>query len=378
MPKVLILCAHRPGRSPSQRYRFEQYIDYLKTKGFEFSWSFLLNEPDDKIFYSQGNALAKSRIIYKSLRQRKKDVSNFRNFDIIFIQREANFLGNSKFEQKAFESGAKVIFDFDDSIWLEDTSPGNKKWSWLKQPRKFFDNVRYAHTIIAGNEYLAEKARSVNKNVIVIPTTVETELHRKMEDVIPIAIGRKMADGKWQMADGRQKPSEVTLGWSGSISTIKHFEMLLPVLKKLKEKYSDKVNFKIIGQENYHSKDLKITSVTWNEKTEVQELNSFDIGLMPLPDDEWANGKCGLKGLTYMSCEIPTVMSNVGVNKEIIQNGVNGFLASNEKEWFEVLCKLIEDEGLRKNIGSAGRKTVLEKYSVETNKEKYLKAFSFA
>jgi glycosyltransferase involved in cell wall biosynthesis len=362
MPKVLILCAHRPGRSPSQRYRFEQYIDYLKTKGFEFSWSFLLNEQDDKIFYSQGNALAKSRIIYKSLRQRKKDVSNFKNFDIIFIQREANFLGNSTFEQKAFESGAKVIFDFDDSIWLEDTSPGNKKWSWLKQPRKFFDNLRYAHTIIAGNEYLAEKARSVNKNVVVIPTTVETELHRKMEDV------------RGQMADGLQV---ITLGWSGSISTIKHFEMLLPVLKKLKEKYGDKINFKIIGQENYHNKELKITSVTWSEKTEIEQLNTFDIGLMPLPDDEWANGKCGLKGLTYMSCEIPTVMSKVGVNKEIIQNGVNGFLASTEKEWMEVLCKLIDDASLRKTIGTTGRKTVLEKYSVEANKEKYLKAFSF-
>ncbi|HRH11313.1 MAG TPA: glycosyltransferase family 4 protein [Bacteroidia bacterium] len=355
MPKVLILCAHRPGRSPSQRYRFEQYLDFLKNNGFDFTWSYLLNEVDDKIFYSPGHFLDKVKIILRSIATRKKDAATFSMYDIIFIQREAHFLGNSRFERKAFKSGAKVIFDFDDSIWIPDTSPGNAKWAWLKKAEKFFDNIKYAHVVIAGNPFLAEKASFVNKNTVIIPTTINCDWHIPKHEL-------------------RHK-EKVCIGWSGSISTIKHFEMLLPVLKKIKEKYLDKVQFRIIGQENYLNSELEVKSVQWSEKTEVDELNRMDIGLMPLPDDEWANGKCGLKGLSYMACGIPTIMSKVGVNKMIIENGLNGYLAVTEEDWYRLLCLLIEDIDLRVKIGELGRKTVLEKYSVEKNKAKYLEIF---
>ncbi len=355
MPNVLILCAHRPKRSPSQRYRFEQYLPFLEDNGFKFTWSFLLNETDDSLFYSSGNSLDKISIILRSLSIRRKDAKRFKDFDIIFIQREANFLGNSTFEKKAFESGAKVIFDFDDSIWLSDTSPGNKKWAWIKKPEKFFDNIKYAHNIIAGNDYLASKANSLNKNTVVIPTTIDTEFHIPQTELR----GKEI----------------VTIGWSGSISTIKHFELLIPILKKIKEKYQDKVDFKIIGDKNYSNKELNITAVEWLEKTEVNELNTFDIGLMPLPNNEWAKGKCGLKGLSYMACGVVTIMSNVGVNSQIINTGINGFLINNDTEWFEKLCQLIENKDLRIKLGEEGRKTVLEKYSVIAIKNKYLEVF---
>jgi glycosyltransferase involved in cell wall biosynthesis len=356
MPKVLLLCDHRPGRSPSQRYRFEQYLPYLQKNGFTFHWSFLLDEKDDKVFYSERNALSKMQIILRSLSKRKKESGHYKDYDIIFIQREAHFLGTSEFEKKAFQSGAKVIFDFDDSIWMEDTSPGNKKWSWLKKPAKFFDNVSSAHLVIAGNEYLAKKAADINKNVVIIPTTIDTDIHVPKPEL-------------------RNKPALI-IGWSGSISTIKHFETLLPVLKKLKGKYKDKLGIKIIGQKKYENSELQVDCVEWSEKSEVNELNSFDIGIMPLPDDEWARGKCGLKGLSYMACGVPTVMSAVGVNTQIIENGANGFLVKNENEWLEVLTKLIENAELRKTIGEAGRKAVIEKYSVLANQDRYLNAFN--
>ena len=141
MPSVLILCAHRPRRSPSQRYRFEQYLPFLEEHGFRFTWSYLLDEEDDKLFYSHGSFINKALILLKTLRIRRKDVKRFSNYDIIFIQREASFLGSSRIEKEARASGAKVIFDFDDSIWLADTSPGNRKWQWIKKPSKFFANV---------------------------------------------------------------------------------------------------------------------------------------------------------------------------------------------------------------------------------------------
>ena len=358
MSKILILCAHRPGRSPSQRYRFEQYLPYLEQQGYHFTFSYLLSPKDDVLFYSKGRFFTKLFILFKTILIRIKDVLRYKNFDIIFIQREASFFGTSFFEKRAFKSGARVIFDFDDSIWLADTSPGNLKWEWVKKPCKFFDNIRYAHAVIAGNNYLADKALSANPNTVIIPSTIDTNYHQALYDL-------------------RNKESLV-IGWSGSISTVKHFETLLPVLIKLKSKYGQKIKFKIIGQTNYVNSQLEVESVAWSEKTEVKELNTIDIGLMPIPDDEWANGKCGLKGLSYMACGIATIMSEVGVNKKIIQHGTNGFLAENDYEWFNLLRELIENKELRQEMGLNGRKTVVEKYSVEANKNKYLAIFKNA
>jgi glycosyltransferase involved in cell wall biosynthesis len=358
MPEVLIICAHRPKRSPSQRYRFEQYLPFLEKNGFNFTYSYLLNEKDDRMFYSRGNFLSKAFILSKSLWIRWKDLSRFKRYDIIFIQREAVFFGTSFFEKKAFSSGAYVIFDFDDSIWLADTSPGNKKWEWIKKPEKFFRNLKYAHCVIAGNKYLFEKAFPFNSNTVIIPTTIDTDIHLPKPEL--------------------RNKEVLTIGWSGSISTIKHFELLLPVLLKIKDRFKEKVQFKIIGQEHYSNSLLEVKCVAWSEKIEVDQINTFDIGIMPLPDDEWANGKCGLKGLSYMACAVPTVMSAVGINREIISNGKNGFLASNNEEWYESLCQLIENKTSREQLGLAGRETVKEKYSVEASKHKYLEVFKNA
>lgn len=355
MPKVLILVAHRPDRSPSQRYRFEQYIPYLEKNGFEFVWSPLLNEKDDAIFYGKGGAIKKISILLKGRLQRQRDVSRFKEFDIIFIQREASFFGHSYFEKAAYESGKKVIFDFDDAIWLADTSEANKKWEWVKDPSKFSTNVANAHLVIAGNRYLAEKAKeSARGEVKIVPTTVDTENHIPKPDL-----------------RGKEK---VCIGWSGSFSTIKHFEEVLPVLKDLNKKYPGKLEFKIFGDALYQNAELGIKGIPWSANTEVDVLNSFDIGIMPLPNDEWAKGKCGLKALTYMSCGIPVVMSAVGVNTEIGSDG-NALLVNSKEDWMDALTKLIENKSLREELGKRGRKVVEERYSVKAHKEKYLKLF---
>jgi glycosyltransferase involved in cell wall biosynthesis len=356
MPEVLILCAHRPNRSPSQRYRFEQYLPFLEEHGFHFTWSFLLNEKQDFTFYSHGKFLRKVFILAGSLLKRIGDTFRFKKYDIVFIQREASFLGTAFFEKRAYASGAAVIYDFDDSIWLADTSPGNKKWERVKRPEKFFEIVRNAHLVIAGNRYLAEKVKPLNKNVVVIPTTINTLVHIPKPEL--------------------RHTNTVIIGWSGSVSTVKHFEMLVPVLARIKNKYGDQVRFRLLGDKNYKHAALGIEGTEWHAATEVDELNSFDIGLMPLPDDEWANGKCGLKALSYMACGVPPVLSAVGVNREIISvDPPNGFLAVNNEEWFKTLCLLIEDNVLRSNAGYRARETVIEKYSVEANKEKYLQVF---
>ncbi|MDI1355254.1 MAG: glycosyltransferase family 4 protein [bacterium] len=358
MKKVLILCAHRPQRSPSQRYRFEQYLPFLEQNGYSFTYSFLLNERSDTIFYSQGNFFRKVLILVSTVLIRLKDCLRFKNFDLIFIQREASFLGTSFFEKCAYRSGARVIFDFDDSIWLADTSPGNKKWEGIKRPQKFYTNLRRAHVVIAGNSYLAAKAKTVHPNTVIVPTTIDTDHH------VP----------KPQLRNG----NSIVIGWSGSLSTIKHFTTLLPVFSELKEKYGNKIKFKIIADKMYSEPSLNLEVAIWSPETEVDELNSFDIGVMPLPDDEWARGKCGLKGLSYMACGIATIMSPVGVNTEIIEHKKNGLLAQTAAEWTEAISMLIENKIWRDELGEAGRKTVVERYSVEAQKNAYLEIFRHA
>jgi glycosyltransferase involved in cell wall biosynthesis len=294
--------------------------------------------------------------LFKFILIRIKDVLKARNYDIVFIQREAFYLGTTIFEYLLSKTKAKLIFDFDDSIWLSNVSDANQKLNWLKNPGKTSKIIEYSDLVFAGNKYLQNYALAYNKNVLIIPTTIDTYEYKKKspfscEDIICI-------------------------GWSGSITTIQHFEHAIPFLRIINEKYKKRVKFKVIGDSSYKNEELGITGTKWDKKSEINELSAIDIGIMPLPDDEWAKGKCGLKGLQYMALEIPTIMSPVGVNSEIIIDGENGFLASTNEDWVQKISLLIENPELRQKLGTAGRQTVIEKYSVESQKDNYIRIFN--
>tara|TARA_B100000315_G_scaffold248750_1_gene278966 strand:- start:192 stop:1280 length:1089 start_codon:yes stop_codon:yes gene_type:complete len=352
MKRILFLALHRPGRSPSQRFRFEQYIGFLRESGFTCDFFYLITEKDDPVFYGKGNFASKFRILLKSIKQRWREVKLSNSYDLVYIQRECFMLGTSLFE-RLFARKSKMIFDFDDSIWLANISEGNQKFIFLKNSNKTKDIIRASNMVFAGNNYLATYARQFNSNVKVVPTTIDTDQY--VRDYNP---------------EGR-----ICIGWSGSVSTIEHFEYAIPFLTKIKEKYGGQVIFKVIGDESYRNKELGIVGLPWRIEEEVKELSSFDIGIMPLPDDDWARGKCGLKGLQYMALETATVMSPVGVNSEIICSGENGFLADSVEDWVNKLSELIENESLRKNFGEEGRKTVMMKYSVKALSDKYVDYF---
>ncbi len=355
MPKILFVAVHRPNRSPSQRFRFEQYLDFLKQNGFDYEFSWLINIEDDTYIYKHGNYFRKFSFLRKSYKIRYNDLKHLSEYDIVFVQREALMFRSTYFE-KEYGKHSKLIFDFDDAIWLMDVSEGNKHWKWLKNPAKTSQIIGLSHMVFAGNNYIADYARRFNKNVKIIPTTIDTTYHKRIK---PFSSKEK-----------------ICIGWTGSKTTIKHFRMAEDFLKKIKQKFGDKVYFKLIGCPAYKNCELDIYGMMWDCDAEIEELSEIDIGIMPLPDDEWAKGKCGFKGLQYMAMEIPTVMSAVGVNKEIISEGVNGFLASSEEEWIDKLSMLIESEELRRSIGLEGRKTVIEKYSVDSQKNKYLEYFN--
>ncbi|MEO6613329.1 MAG: glycosyltransferase family 4 protein [Chitinophagaceae bacterium] len=356
MKKVLIICHHRPGRSPGQRFRFEQYLDHLRENGFDCKMSYLLNEKEDRTFYSKGKFLKKFLIYSKTLLKRTGDWFGMKQYDIIFIFRDALMTGSTFFEKRFARSGAKIIFDFDDAIWIQGVSEANKRLSFLKNAGKTGTIIRLSDLIFAGNQYLADYAAQFNKNIVIVPTTIDTAVY------VPV----KKEEG--------ERP--VCIGWSGSFSTIQHFALAIPSLKRIKEKYGSKVKFKIIGDPGYYCKELETQGEPWVSTTELEDLAKIDIGVMPLPDDEWAKGKCGLKGLQYMALGIPTLMSPVGVNTEIIQNGVNGYLPATEDEWVNDISRLVDNKEDRIKMGAAGRQTVVDHYSVDAWKNKYVEYFN--
>jgi glycosyltransferase involved in cell wall biosynthesis len=350
--EVLFAAVHPPGRAPSQRFRYEQYVEFLAEHGFRTTFAPVLKADDYGVLYGTGGYLRKGLIAGRGLARRLAEARRLPHFDIVFIQREALQLGTSWFEALAARGRPRLVFDFDDAIWLQNVSNANRNLAWLKRPSKTSKLISMADLVIAGNAYLADYARPINPNVSIVPTTIDTDDY--------------VRDTTVTEAPG------VCIGWSGSLTTIQHFSLILPVFRRLQERYGERVRFKLIGDGNYCDDALGIRGQAWNASTEVRDLSEFDIGVMPLPDDDWARGKCGLKGLQYMALEIPTVMSPVGVNTEIIDDGVNGFLADGEDEWVDKISRLIESESLRRELGSASRKTVESRYSVRSQRDQYL------
>jgi len=348
------LVAHRPGRSPGQRFRFEQYLDYLRENGFYAHVSYLIEEKDDEAFYSPGRFLTKFRILLKSISKRLADLKMAKNYDVVFLYREAIMLGTTFFERRLKKTGKPIVIDFDDSIWLKDISDGNRSVAFLKRPSKTSVIIKLSDVVLVGNTFLAEYARKYNSNVKVFPTTIDTDYYIPVEKV---------------------PHNPVCIGWTGSSTTLKHLYMAVSVLKRIKEKYGDSVCFKVISDEPLQVDIEDLENVKWNKESEVSDLNTLDIGIMPLPDNQWTRGKCGFKGLQYMALEIPAVMSPVGINKEIIEHGKNGFIAGDDDDWFEKLSMLVDSFELRKRLGKEGRKTVIKKYSFNSQKDIYLQYF---
>lgn len=354
MIKILFIVPYPENESPSQRFRFEQYLKYLEENNIAYTIAPFLDLATWKIFYHPGLYFKKAMGIINGIVRRFQLLKTLDNYDIVFIHREACPVGPAYFEKLIAEKyKKKIIFDFDDAIWLPNTSQANNSLAWLKKPEKTFDIISYAKHISAGNKYLADFSNTINQNVKIIPTTIDTNYHKVIEKETT-------------------EKEVVNIGWTGSATTIEHYKLSYSFLSKIKEKYGDKVMFTVISNIPPENPPFEVNFLKWQKTTEISDLNSFDIGIMPLPDDKWAKGKCGFKGLQYMSLAIPAVMSPVGVNNEIITNAVNGYLPKNEEEWIEYLSLLIENPALRSEIGNAGAKNLENNYSVNANKKKYL------
>lgn len=351
--KVLAVVPSIYDTSPGQRFRLEQWESLLNEKGVEITYSPFETEALRHVLYQSGNTLQKVQAVTKNMNRRRKQLNAVKDFDLVYVFREAALLGPAWFERKIARSGVPMVFDFDDAVFVAYKSPANGYLSYLKFPEKTGEICRLSSHVMAGNQYLADYSRRFNDNVTIIPTTIDTE--------------------KYQVVEKAEHLDTITIGWSGSFSTVQHLDTIRSVLEELAK--DEKFRLRVIGTPDYEIPGVDVEALKWRSETEIEDLEKIDIGLMPLPDDQWSKGKCGLKALQYMALGIPTICSPVGVNSTIIRDGENGFLADDKAEWIEKLKKLLHSAELRRKLGLAGRETVEKSYSAKSQAPRVFEIF---
>jgi glycosyltransferase involved in cell wall biosynthesis len=324
----------------SSRLRSFQYIPYLRENGWDIHVSSLFSSRYLKALYSN-----KTRWLYiiKGYFIRIVALLSVYKFDIVWIEKEC-FPYLPAFAEKLLRLN-NVIFlvDYDDAIFHHyDNSESMLIRKILGKKIDFI--MKNANLVIAGNKYLAERAKQAHaKNIIIIPTVVDLDKYNKYRN---------------------RTKDIITIGWIGTPITSRYLNTIIPALEKIKNKFNVKI--KAIG---YDSKKIKtnslIESVLWTEKNEVELINSFDIGIMPLPDEPFTRGKCGYKLIQYMACGLPVIASPVGVNTEIITHGHNGFLAETIDEWIDTLSLLLNDRELRIEMGEKGFNFTEQNYALQ-------------
>jgi len=352
--RVLFLMPYPLHEAPSQRFRFAQYLDAMEKAGMYYECHSFLTDRAWSLLYRPGRFFRKFLSIANGFRRRITLMLRLHEFDYVFIHREASPMGPPIFEFFITRiAKKKVIFDFDDAIWLPNYSESNRFFAFLKRHRNSISTMKWAWKLSCGNDYLCRFASQYNPNVVYNPTTIDTENYHN------------------RLSTGRA--GRFVIGWTGSHSTTRYLKMLVPVLERLERDFD--FDFIVIAD---LPPDIRLRSLIfrpWRKETEIEDLLSFTVGLMPLQEDPWSEGKCGFKALQYMSLGIPALVSPVGVNSRIVDHEVNGFICRTEKDWEQALRLMMQNEQLRERLSRETRKKIISHYSVLSNKENFLSLF---
>jgi glycosyltransferase involved in cell wall biosynthesis len=314
--KVLFLIQ---GQSvAASRYRVLQYLPYLNSRGVEATVS----------RYPKG--LKENLRFFKSLSQ----------YDLIFLQRK-------RFNQPRLgwmrKRAKRIVYDFDDAVMYRN-SKAVHPFSQTRK-RRFIQMIRASDFVIAGNEFLKGEVFPVNPNVEVIPTAIDAD--------------------RYPLKEYGPRKERVTIGWIGDHGSIHYLEKMKPIFEEVGKRYPN-AELKIVCDTFFDCRYLTVIKKKWSSEEEVKDLQGFDIGVMPLMDDPWSWGKCGLKIIQYQGVGVPVVCTPVGINKDLVEDGMNGLWAATPEEWEEKISLLIEDPVLRERMGREGRRRVMERFSIQS------------
>lgn len=340
------------AEAASTRQRLLQFAPFLHRHGIEIDTRPLLD--DDYVrALAEGRRSSRAGIIASYLKRLGR-VATAHSYDLIWIHFEAFPYAPAALERLLSITGRPVIVDFDDAIFhMYDRHRSRLVRHLLSN--KLHPLLRLASGVTVGNDYLRHYVERFNPAVTVIPTVVDTDRY------VPV----KSANGK-----------PPVVGWIGSPSTWRYMEEVLPDILPTIQQAG--VSFRAVGAGPQAQRWTEIENIPWTEATEIAEVQRMDIGVMPLPEEDWARGKCGYKLIQYMACGLPTIASPVGVNSTIVQQGETGYLASSPDQWKSALEQLLADDDLRRRLGQAGRDRVVNRYSLASQEPRLLRAFETA
>lgn len=304
---------------PASRFRIVQYLPFFARAGWNVSHR---SKAPDSIHHPILRLLCSPWRKWTKARSRRRDIRDSADYDVVFQNRDL-LAGKLVWEQLLASRNPRLIFDFDDAIFL---GKRRSHVEWL---------CRNAAWVTAGNEYLAEFARQFTSRVTMVPTVVDT--------------------AAYVVRTGSQSPGRpFRLGWLGSGHSIRetlfpHLEMLAAIQRDVAFEFVVVSSPRPILPET----GLRWTFIEWSPKVETRVAGLFDAGIMPLVDNEFQRGKCGLKLLQYMAAGLPVIASPVGVNREFVPG--RGFLAAGPGEWRTAIERLAADPALCASMGAAGR-----------------------
>jgi glycosyltransferase involved in cell wall biosynthesis len=301
----------------ASRYRVLQYLPYLESKGIEPTVS----------LYPRG--IGQLLLFFRELPA----------YDVLFLQRK-------RFQQPLLgllrRKARRIVFDFDDAVMYHNSKAASPHSRTRR--RRFADMVKASDYVIAGNSFLQKQAAPFTNHVAVIPSPID--------------------DTRYVLKDYSARKDTVSIGWIGDHGSIHYLQRLRPVFEELGRNYPQ-AQLEIICDIFFDCDHIKVVKKMWSQENEIEDLRNLDVGVMPLLDDPWSWGKCGLKILQYYGVGVPSVCTPVGVNRDVVQDSVNGFWAMTREEWIAKLSTLIEDAELRKAMGMRGHELVMKSFSLQ-------------
>lgn len=337
--KILLLSRY-DALGASSRVRSYQYIPYLEDHGIQVTTSHLLdNAYLEKLYAGHTNQIG---TMISSFYNRLGELLKIYNYDLLWIEKELFPWVPALAEKLISFSKVPFMTDYDDAFFHKYDLHSNLVIRQLLG-KKIQRIMKYSKLVTVGNQYLADHALKAGAQTVkIIPTVVDLVRYPSQSKTVS---------------------KSFTIGWIGTPITSKYLRSIKGALSALCSASS--VRITCVGAESSCLGEVSVDAKRWSEETEVSEISSFDVGIMPLLDGPWEKGKCGYKLIQYMACGIPVVASPVGVNKKIVIHGKNGFLARSEKEWIEAITLLRMNPDLRVELGRNARKTVEQKYSLQ-------------
>ncbi len=343
---VLVLCPYPIGVAAGQRLKFEQYYDDWRASGWEVAVSPYMSRALWSVAYRHGHIPTKIVGVIGGVLKRVADLFRLRRFDLVYCFMYVTPLGSSLMERLTRARSRRLIYDLEDNLMAGQSLKGvfpNPLFRILKGTGKTPYLVRRADHVITSSPFLNEACLQKNEKraCTYISSSVDTDrflpANRYSNDVTP------------------------TIGWTGTFSSSVYLDLLRPVFQELTRRRAFRL--RVIGNFDYALDGVDLEVVRWSAEREVEDLQAIDIGVYPLPLEEWATGKSGLKAIQYMAFGIPCVATSVGTTPLLIRDGDNGLLVRTDEEWLSALERLLDDPELRRRLGQQARRDAVEKYS---------------